>query len=118
MDFAVGVLTLCDRIPARSGAGLVSQLRRAAVSVPCNIAEGYDRPRAEYVNFLRVARGSLREAETQLELLLRLRAAPRDRVLVLLNDADELARIIHGIKRSNESALQRPADRTEASSVP
>jgi four helix bundle protein len=107
MEFAVAVLNLCERIPTRSGAGLVSQLRRAAVSVPSNIAEGYDRPKAEYANYLRVARGSLREAETQLELLLRLSLAPTNRIISILGAADELGRIIHGVKRSAERASAR-----------
>lgn len=107
MDFAVSSLMLCECIPARSGAGLVSQLRRSAVSVPSNIAEGYDRPKSEYASYLRVARGSLREAETQLELLLRLRSAPSEQILTLLQDADELGRIIHGLKRSKETVTNR-----------
>jgi four helix bundle protein len=64
IEFADNVLTLCDRVPPRRGAGLVPQLRRAAISVPSNIADGYDRPASEQLVFLRHSRGSLFEAAT------------------------------------------------------
>jgi len=99
IDFADNVLTLCDAIPARRGAGLVPQLRRAAISVPSNIAEGHDRPTAEQLLFLRHARGSLWEAATQLELVRRRRLAKAESIDALLRDADELGRILHGYMR-------------------
>ena len=97
MDLADRVLSLCDRIPVRAGAGLVAQLRRAAISVPSNIAEGYGRPRAEYLIYLRVARGSLREAETQIELLFRRGIVKTETALDLFALSDELGRVIHGL---------------------
>lgn len=99
IDLADQVLTMCDGISTRRGVGLVSQLRRAAVSVPSNIAEGYGRPRREYISYLRVARGSLREAKTQIELLLRRRAMKTEPALALLTLADELGRILHGLTK-------------------
>lgn len=99
MDLADWVLTLCDRVPQRASAGLVSQLRRAVVSVPSNIAEGYGRPTPEYASYLRVARGSLREAETQIELLLRRGIVNTESAIELLGLADEVGRVLHGLTK-------------------
>lgn len=79
--------------------GLTSQMRRSAVSVPCNIAEGYARQRqADYIRFLRVARGSLYELDTQIELATELNYLDDDRELTdLLRETD---RILQGLIRS------------------
>ncbi|USO00370.1 MAG: four helix bundle protein [Phycisphaeraceae bacterium] len=63
----IDVYRVTQRFPSDERFGPTQQLRRAAVSVPSNIAEGYGRgSRQEYTRFLRVARGSLNEVETQL----------------------------------------------------
>ena len=99
MDLAVKVLDLCD-VPVRRGAGIVGQLRRSVVSVPSNIAEGYGRTAGEYTSSLRVARGSLREVDTQLELFLRRGTAKTERLLALLGEVDETGRVPYGLLRS------------------
>lgn len=80
---------------------LATQLTRAAVSVPANIAEGYGRSgRGEYLHFLSIATGSLREVET-LALVARRgdarTAVAADRVLSI---ADETGRVLHGLRKS------------------
>ena len=63
------VYKVTDGFPNGEVYGLVPQMRRAAVSIPSNIAEGYRRKsRKEYIQFLRVALGSLAELETQISL--------------------------------------------------
>src|ERR687892_755258 len=73
MDFAVNVYQLTRNFPQEEIYALSSQLRRAAVSAPSNIAEGAaDRTRQQFSNYLSNAIGSLNEMDTQLELALRL----------------------------------------------
>jgi four helix bundle protein len=96
MDFAVHVLDACDSLSPQAGAGIVSQLRRSAVSVPSNIAEGHRRSASEQLVFLRHARGSLWEAATQIEILGRRGRLKAEIVLALLREADEVGRILHG----------------------
>ena len=78
-------------MPNEERFGLTMQMRRAAGSVPSNIAEGYGRESlADYLRFLRMARGSLGELGTQLEL---------SRKIGLLRPSDELIRIIEETDR-------------------
>ena len=67
MDLAVSIYETTRAWPKEELYGLTTQLRRAAASVPANIAEGYGREsRASYQQFLRIAQGSLKELETHL----------------------------------------------------
>jgi four helix bundle protein len=98
MDVAVSTYELTRRYPRDELFGLTSQSRRAASSVAANIAEGYGRAtRQTYVNFLRIARGSLKELETHLVLAQRVGLAPPERVGGLLDQTDELSRMLHGL---------------------
>jgi four helix bundle protein len=73
MELAVAIYSLTQKLPSTEKFGLISQMRRAAVSIPSNIAEGAARGTSpEFARFLHIARGSVAELETQLELVQRL----------------------------------------------
>jgi len=69
MDFVNDLYNVTDAFPSSEKFGLTSQLRRAGVSIPSNIAEGAGRfHENEFIQFLYISRGSLAEVETQLEI--------------------------------------------------
>ncbi len=78
--------------------GLTAQLRRAAVSVPSNIAEGQGRlSRKEFKQFLAVARGSLLEVETQLLIAGELNFLEDAKLEILLTQSEEALKILNGL---------------------
>jgi four helix bundle protein len=69
IDLVVAVYTLTKNFPVEERFGLTSQLRRAVISIPSNIAEGAARnSKKEFIRFLHISLGSLAEVETQLEI--------------------------------------------------
>lgn len=101
MAFVVACYRATKCFPRDELYGLVSQLKRAAVSVPANIAEGHGRSsRADYARHLAIAYGSLMEAETHLLIAAELGYLPHDLCDVLLTQAGELGRLLNALKRS------------------
>jgi len=92
MDLARLVYAETASMPDAERFGLTSQMRRAAVSIPSNIAEGYGRQsRKDYLKFLRIARGSLVELETQYELTISMNLLKQaDRLVELLAEEDRM----------------------------
>jgi four helix bundle protein len=98
MDTAVAVYDLTKAYPKDEQFGLTSQSRRAASSVTANIAEGYGRSSKQaYINFLRIAQGSLKELETHLILATRVGIAKPDAADDLVNQCDELGRMLRAL---------------------
>jgi four helix bundle protein len=84
--------------------GLVSQARRAAVSIPANIAEGHGRiHRGDFVRHLSIARGSLAEVETHLRIAFNLKFLSEDALLELIPPMDELGRMLTALIQSLEN---------------
>jgi len=101
VELCVAIYSMTKLFPADERFGLVSQLRRAGVSVASNIAEGYGRgSRQDYVRFLRAARGSLYEIDTQLLLASRLEFMPPSSFQQIESQANECSRILLGLIRS------------------
>ena len=98
MDLVEEIYKATREFPKDELYGLTSQLRRAAVSVPSNIAEGQGRMTpGEFKQFLGHARGSLLETETQILLAGRLHYIPQDEMSLLLKLSGEVGRILNGL---------------------
>jgi four helix bundle protein len=105
MDLVMDVYRVTQAFPRDELYGLTNQLRRAAVSVPSNIAEGQARfSRKEFHHFLSQARGSLVEIETQLTIAENLGYLGPNQTRSLLDKASELGKILNGLIASIKSA--------------
>jgi four helix bundle protein len=103
MDLVVNVYAATERFPSRERFSLTDHLCRAAVSVPSNIAEGQAHfNKREFLHFLRHARGSLAEVETQMLIAKRLNYLCGGDEEKLSKQVDELGRIMSGLIRSLE----------------
>jgi four helix bundle protein len=95
------VYRLTKRFPDDEKFGMVSQMRRSAVSIPANIAEGYGRGRrAEYIRYLEIGRGSLFELQTYLELAREMKWADGEDMTAVARLADEVDRVVSALLRS------------------
>jgi four helix bundle protein len=101
MDLAESAYRLSWEFPRQEIYGLSSQLQRAAVSVPANIAEGNARRHAgEYLQHVSIARGSLAELETHLELATRLADVTPERAAPLLEQAGSVGRQLTALRNT------------------
>ena len=98
MKFVTEIYAATQRFPSEERYGLTNQLRRAAVSIPSNIAAGQARfSHKEFHHFLGQARGSLVEIETQLLIARELKYLQLAQAEDLLATADELGRVLNGL---------------------
>jgi four helix bundle protein len=95
MDLVVAVYDCTRDWPKEELYGLTSQTRRASVSVPANIAEGYGRENyGAYINFLKIARGSLKELETHVLIAERLNFMSDEHTGRLLGQAESVGKLL------------------------
>jgi four helix bundle protein len=100
IELNVAVYELTKAFPTAEQFGLTAQMRRAAVSVASNIAEGYGRStRGEYVLFLGHARGSNCELQPQLEIAIRVGFGSEKQVKIVQSNAEEVGRILVGLMK-------------------
>lgn len=110
MQLAKQVYLLTATFPANEQYGLSSQLKRAAVSVPSNIAEGASRKSTrDYIRFLNIAYGSLAETETQVILSQELGFTKIESVNGLLPMIDEVQKMLSGLRSSLKEKLSETA---------
>ncbi len=98
VDLAASVYQISKAWPREELYGLTTQARRSAVSIAANIAEGYGRDNlGSYMQFLRIAQGSLKELETH--LLIAKRVGVADDVQDVLAEADRVGKVLGGLIR-------------------
>jgi four helix bundle protein len=99
---------LTASLPAVERYGLAGQIRRAAISVPAHIAEGFARrTKAEYLRLLSASGGSLAELETHLLLLVRLGYLPPEAIVAAAGKADEVGRMLRALSDGISRAMPR-----------
>jgi four helix bundle protein len=98
MDLVFASYELAKRLPHSEIFGLIAQIRRAAVSIPANIAEGHGRRHTgDYIHHLSMARGSLLELETHLLIAVRLSYLKSEDIEAVLKMTDEEGRMLSGL---------------------
>jgi four helix bundle protein len=106
MDFVVECYRMTGTFPKTEGYGLTSQLQRAAVSIPANIAEGQGRQHdKEFLQHLAIAYGSLAEVETHIQIARRLEYADGEKENQMLERAARIGRMLNGLRKSIEEKI-------------
>ncbi|OIQ97004.1 hypothetical protein GALL_209470 [mine drainage metagenome] len=101
MDMVTSIYMITAIFPNEERFGLTSQIRRAAVSVPSNIAEGHGRKATgAYLNHISIALGSVMELETQIQIALRLNFIDESTCTLLLSQSNEIGRMLGGLRKS------------------
>jgi len=98
MDFVTDIYRVTETFPSRELYVLTSQIRRAALSIPSNIAEGMGRQyKKDTIQFLHIARGSLYELETLLEIAYRTGMFKLEASEIFLRDAERALQLLNGL---------------------
>ena len=108
MDLAQEVYEIAENIPKKETYGLISQMTRAAVSVPSNIAEGSGRTNKDFAHFLSISLVSLFELNTQIMLAERIGYIDNNQSADLQSKADRLQMMISGFKSRVEESIDQP----------
>ena len=108
LELVTKIYKVTALFPDEEKFGLVSQMRRAAVSIPSNIAEGAGRSSGkQFAYFLDIAQGSISELETQILISQNLRFLSSSQVEPLLHEMGEISRMVLGLKRSLDKGKEK-----------
>ena len=98
MQLVKEVYTLVKTLPKEEQFALSDQMRRAVVSIPSNIAEGYGRNSTnDYIRFLNIARGSKYELDTQIQICVMLNDIRKEKAATALELSEEIGRMINAL---------------------
>ena len=112
MKLAEGCYRFTETFPQSELFGLAAHIRKSAVSIPSNVAEGHSRrSRVAFANFVGIAMGSLAELETQIELARRLGMGQEEDAVGVLESAGDVGRILHGLR---SALVNRAAPESES----
>jgi four helix bundle protein len=112
MELVVHDYQLTRVFPVEEKFGLISQLQRAAVSIPANIAEGHGRKSTgAYLNHISIANGSFMEVETLIQIASELGFLTQQQVMDVLSRTDEIGKMLSGLHRflNPQSSILNPA---------
>ena len=109
MELVEEVYRLTQQFPNEEKFGLTSQIRRAAVSIPANIAEGHGRKYTNaYQNHLSIANGSLMELETLVQISNRLNMVNKVSQILVLQLTEEIGKMLAGLRKSLDQVNRDP----------
>ena len=111
MDIVEAIYRETKSFPSSEIYGLTNQIRRAAVSIPSNIAEGHGRSEREFARFLTIARGSLAELETQLELACRIGFLPKENFAAINQSLTVLGKQLNVLSQRVNASLPPTNDK-------
>ena len=101
VDFVVEIYRISTKFPIEEKFGIISQIRRAAVSIPSNIAEGATAKSTKtFSKFIAIARGSLSEVETQLLISYKLGFIVKEVYTKIIERTEEISRMLAGLQHS------------------
>lgn len=105
MVLVTSIYKATEAFPSAEQFALTSQIRRSAISIPSNIAEGYGRrSTGDYIRFLQIATGSLYEVQTQIEIASNLNYLPKDKYDLLHPQSREIERMLSSLIRKIKDA--------------
>ncbi len=106
IELVTEIYSITKTFPTEERFGLTSQLNRAVVSVPTNIAEGWGRESSKnYLQFLRISRGSLMEVETLMLISKNLDYVNQEKFKLISDKIEEVGKILHGLIKSMQQKI-------------